>query len=156
MSIRGDILAAYKTALESITIANGYNTDVETVEYGVRNFNEVKTRPGLRCWIGIGPTRENLTDRACNQIDSRWEIQLLVHQSAGSRALSDVVDANSKIVADIRKALYSEPALGVDGVIQVSITGVETNDASPEAGQHKAATCAVITSVLFVEEVSDS
>ena len=149
--LRKQVLDALKTTHEGITSANGYNTDVDTVEFAARAWDELATKPGARPWIGIVPQRSDYEDQI-GYVDVTLNIDLLCHVTSTKTALA-VMQTNSELLRDIRKALYTDPTLGVDGVIWTKVVGMDGSDASPLAAQEGIASMVVSIQVLYQEEL---
>jgi hypothetical protein len=150
MSIRDDIIDAYVSMLTDITVANGYSLTVKTVEVASRGWDEMKTRPDLRPWMGVVPHEEVFTEFP-SYVDSELPIDIEVYQTASARTAAAVQQANSDVVADIRKALYEDPQLGVNGVVRARLVRASSSTAHPQAAQEGVASVLVSTTVLFEE-----
>ena len=76
------ILENLKTTLEGITVANGYKTNVLTVEPLAKSFADTPT--SLKPWIGVHPQREALTYEQGGNIRSVLTVLLICHISGNS------------------------------------------------------------------------
>jgi hypothetical protein len=151
-TIRKLILDALKTSLEGITVANGYHTDVTTVEIAAKPWNEVP--PDDMPWIGIIPDVAAPTDQI-GYVDYEWTINLLAHQIAASTTPIAVSEACDNIRNDIRKCLYSvNPSLDVDGVILIRMGTDEASEGAPEASAAALASSLIPIIVLYQEAIT--
>jgi hypothetical protein len=135
MTVRYDILTALKGILEGITIANGYLTDVETVEIGLKDFAEVKA--SVMPWIGIGFGDALKRDNP-DFIDTDLNIHLHAYQAfdrTGDNDADTLTEAqlNANLERDIWRAIYATANLGVDGVIYAEVQQDSTSTGAPES-----------------------
>ena len=74
---RLDLIAAIYNGLSAITVANGYFTDVVTVEKVLRDWNDSKTFP--RPWLGFRPTVETYSYEMSHRIRCTMGLQIVGH-----------------------------------------------------------------------------
>jgi len=106
------ILAAIKTAFESITVVNGYKSTVDTVEQAIRSANCVLT--AKRPWLGFMTERERFEPEGPNYIFVTLPIYVGGHVHATTEALVDAAIAN--LQDDVIAAIYADPQLGETAV----------------------------------------
>jgi len=117
ISNRATILGDLKRALESITIANGFQTDVETVLRGIQPEEAFSGRmPGLCLWNERGP-RDNLYQGGS-------ERRLVCHIWGYAVVQADIgnYEALDKLVADVEKCLMTESYNGYWGFTDIRET----------------------------------
>ncbi len=119
MSIKNDILDNLITALKAITIANGYNTDVRTVSrYSQAIDLDNEKKPSLH----IYETGERVNSEA--ETELQYTINGLIIGSL--KETNDLKGKTVKLADDVKKVIYSSPALGTYA-LDIQITGMETN-----------------------------
>jgi len=127
---RTNILLEIKTALESITVANGYNSEVVTVEPVLRSRDDVLN--GERPYLGFGPGVEPL-EHFCTK-DIRVEMPVTIvgylyepsDWTTRSAALNLLID-------DMIAALQDDRTLN-SNAISLYIVNAQTDEADPDAG----------------------
>lgn len=153
MTIRYDILVAYKAALEGIATPT-YNNTVNTVTFEARDPSEPAVGTAARPWIGIVPQEERWSDHP-GQARVIWPIHAAVYFEVVTRTALAIAEACSDWTADMRKALYSDGDLGIAGVVRVSITNRVGSEGSVSAVQEGRGVVLIKSEVEF-EEVFDS
>jgi hypothetical protein len=121
------IIAAIKTALEGITVANGYKSDVETVEKLIKDWQSVS--PSLRPWIGFRPGKERF------QADAPYHLWVTLPIEIGSHLIADTEDLVDTAIVnledDIINAMYEDPTLG-DTSVDVKLIEGESDIGDPD------------------------
>lgn len=136
-AIHENIITALKTMLATITTANGYRTNIATVEVKSKDWAEMlksdaNTTDGG--WMGIVPQEEVYQDRP-GIVESTWRIALTSHIRIATADETAAVVAASGLTTDVRRLLYDTNGgnLGVTGVHYVRITRRQDSLGSPEA-----------------------
>lgn len=155
MSIRESIVTNMQTVMSGITVANGFNLDIVTVELAGRAWDETETRDAARPYIGLLPQRERHQERP-GHLEVFWDWLIVAHATPSDRTLATNAALCSDITADIRKALYESPSLGLNDVIRVSLTGRMGSEGSPQAAQEKVASVEHNVTVHFIEGIHDA
>lgn len=150
--LRQQILDALVARFETIKTSNGYNTTITTVEVAARGWDELRTRSDLRPWLGIVPQREIYEDLP-GYTQTTWSLDVIVHQTADAHTSAAILEANSGVVADVRKVLYANPQLGIDGVISSRIVSRDGSEGSPAAVQGAIASVLINIEVSFEEAI---
>lgn len=127
---RTNILLEIKSALEAITVTNGFNTEVATVEPIIRSRDDVLD--GERPYLGFGAGREEI-EHLCFQ-DMRVVMPVTIvgyldeptSWTARSAALNLLID-------DVLAKLSSDPTLNSNAV-SIYFDGQETDEPDPDAG----------------------
>lgn len=120
------VLQNIKTALETISIGNGYKTNVDTVEALGKSWAGVK--PGEKPWLGIVPQRESLKFEYSN-IRVVLSVLIIGHvagstQDDRSSKLNDLLD---DIIASINTDTTRD-----NNAISTTISTVETDEGAPD------------------------
>jgi len=102
------ILDNFQTTLEGITIANGYKTDVETVERLIKEWHSVGA--GLRAWVGYMPQVSTFKYYAFGQLRVTMPIIVAAHVNAATKALAS--EAITNIEDDILAAISADTTRG--------------------------------------------
>lgn len=124
MTQRRDITSNVKTTLEAISIANGFNTDVTTVETLLKIYDEVP--PSIRPWIGILPEIER-AEYLPGQIRMVLPFNLLGYTFAATNVESDKLDDINDLHDDIIEAMNADQTRGGNAVA-TTLTEAETNE----------------------------
>lgn len=120
---REEILAALKTSLEGITVANGYELTLNKVERGLRHYDNVPGPEMPALFIaGADEVRKNIS---VSNFESRMSVALVGYVENNDReALQQDVN---KLVGDITRKIYSDPRLGGLAVWS-DVVAVQTDD----------------------------
>lgn len=143
-SIRTTIKDALVAAYQGITVANGYRTTISNVEIVAKTPSEA---PEDRNWVGLIVGAEDYTDEPGTLVTvANWTSFAFLTASARTQA------AVHQIVQDFRndqrKALYSTPQLGVEGVHYLRLVRSEGAESSP---QWVAEGCGVVATTLIIK-----
>lgn len=114
---RTNILANVQTTLEGITVANGYNTDVVTVEGVVRDWGEVNAI--LRPWIGFIPQTTTYSYEPGGRIRSVMRLLVFAHLSSASKAAASV--ALDNLQDDLIAAMNADTTRGENAVMSTLV-----------------------------------
>lgn len=148
--IREDIYAALETRLETITVAAGYRTTIDTVEKGYRDPSEVKSAE--RPYIGITFLREDYQDEP-SRVITMMRLALACYVTPTAATQTAVGAAMSNLTADIRKALYASPQnLSVDQVIFVRVVSRQGTEGLTEAARTRTGEMLLEIVVKFWED----
>ena len=132
MAARADIIRDIRDTLETISVANGYSTDVAHVEIGIRTWTEVPQ--SQRPYIGIAPEQEASYDRVVNGVyDVVMPIAIAVHVDGPDA--EDRLDALDQIEDDILTALRVDPRRG-GAATATHPVGLGTDEAEPAKLPH--------------------
>lgn len=102
ISLQNTIINSIKTTLESISVANGFNTTNVTVKRGIRSAEDFEgNMPGLSLW-----KYKNLRDDSY-QPGSESRLMLRVWGYVECDPMHDDYDPLDKLVADVEKVLMS-------------------------------------------------
>ena len=125
---RRSILSNIGTTLNTISVANGYKTNVATVEAVGKSWGDMGT--GEKPWVGYAPGRETLEYFPFNDIKVALSVTLICHISASTQAarssqLNDLLD-------DVIAVLSVDTTRG-GAAISTTVNTVETDEGSPDA-----------------------
>lgn len=139
---REAILDDVASTLAGITIANGFLTDVVTVDRAFRTYDEVDK--ALMPWVGFWPGPERPRISSFEMLDVTLPINVLAHvavahegnetafQAAATEAASNIQrDIISALMTDIRRdanAIETVPAPGSHSETDEGVPDVVTND----------------------------
>jgi len=157
-AIRENILDALETMLGTLSVSNGYRTEVATVEVQAKDWAELArslSNSTDGAWLGIVPQEETYVDRP-GIVESTWNIAIIAHIKLATKTAAAATKASSDLATDIRKLLYDTNGgtLGVSGVHFVRVTRRQSSTASPEAIQERWSTTRIDLSVRFEEAAS--
>lgn len=102
MSVRNDILDNLKTALETISGFNGYNTDIKTVTRDATAFGTLQESMTPALWIPAGGSETRLTPSGTNQ--RRLAVMPLKGRVMRGQTVEILYES---FLADIRKCLHA-------------------------------------------------
>lgn len=117
-SIRETILAALKTQLQTITVANGYNLTINRVDRIRSNPINHPQYPSINVWEQRRDAEIDPKGYQKNTLD----LVLEVWSEAGGEDLSQKINQH---IADVEKCVLDDPTLGLDSVIDTYYTGDE-------------------------------
>ena len=125
---RKSILDNVSTVLQTVSVSNGYKTNVQNVEPVGKNFGDMGS--GAKPWIGYYPDSETFSYFPGNEIEVSLTVGLICHiagasQSARSSALNDLLD-------DIIAVLSLDTTRG-GKAIATTVTQAQTDEGSPDA-----------------------
>jgi len=120
------VLQNIKTVLETISTANSYKTDVDTVEALGKSWATVK--PGQKPWLGIVPQRESLSFEYSN---IRVVLTLLVIGHVAGTTQDDRASQLNDLLDDVIAALNTDTTRD-NNAISTTITSVETDEGAPD------------------------
>jgi hypothetical protein len=104
ISNRQQIIIDIKTALESITIENGFQTDIKLVQRGWHGLESFKGRmPGLAFVVPQGPSRI-FTQGGTNQRTLKFKIFGYTEDNADKGEFTNF----DKLISDVEKVLMTE------------------------------------------------
>ena len=126
---RTTILSNIGTTLATITTSNGYKTTVATVEAVAKSFGDMGS--GAKPWVGYAPVRETLAYQPFNDIECTLSITMLCHIDGATQG--DRATKLNNLLDDIIAALAVDTTRG-SVAISTSITEVQTDEGSPDAG----------------------
>lgn len=152
---RTNILLELKSLLETITVANGYNTEVTAVSPTLISRDEARNigTPPVICF---GAGRDVVTHEAFQ--DMRVEMEVAV---MGYLEESDWTTRSSKLnllIDDIIAAIGSDPKLN-SNAISTYITEYTTDESDPDATTGKPAgggTCIIMLRIPYERTVNAS
>jgi len=149
-AIRENIVDALSTMLASITVANGYRTEISTVRTSAEPWSEVALADFNM--VGIIPQTE-VTNTEPGIVRTSWSFDIYAYMLLTGSTEALHLKAVSDFATDIRKLLYNTNSgnLGVSGVHFVAISGQASSLASPEAKEEKAAVSVTSVMVRFQE-----
>ena len=150
-SKRGRVLEALRTLMASITVANGYWTDVKIV----RTYSAHKTALGtVMPGICILPTGDERTEaRICAEDEYRMTVEIIgaLRVDATSDAWKEQAH---KFAGDVQQAISSDRQLG-GLVIYVEAENLEVADADTSGGSSHLAGFALATTIVYRVSVAD-
>jgi hypothetical protein len=133
---------ALKSTLESITVANGYSVEVDTVEYAASVHDSV---PGEKMpYIGIVPIGDDWTDMPTEERIA-VRVALVCHQLIGSIDGEQAMLKSTDLKFDIHDALYNDRNLGEDDMF-VMMRSSQDTVSDVEAQEEK-----TVTTVMQIE-----
>ncbi len=135
MGKRKDILLAFETQLETISIAGGYNNDISSSQVSLkwRGYDDILTSEFPQLFILSGDAqyspRTNNSYSSGSSIDSMdgWSVSVLGYVHVGtdidnegllSKALEDMIE-------DVIKVMFTDKHLGKDYVLNVYLKAVQ-------------------------------
>jgi len=136
---RTSIILGIQTALNTISIANSYNTDVVTVDPFLRTRDDVD--PGLRPYLAFGLGRETFEHQSFR--NARIQAPLVI---VGYISTDDWTAASSEInllVDDVIALINSDPTFGGNAV-STKLDGLETDEADPDRASTTGWGCAFV------------
>ena len=154
--IRLDILEAIKEMFEDITVANGYRNTITTVEMVTRCHDDPNIGVDGLPWIGFVPQKEIISDTSFGENRVDWPIWVLSHfhlVTSGVATALNLATACSNMFTDIRRKIYENPTLGVEGVTSTRVTGRIGSEGSAEAVRLNRGSVQVDMMVRFREDV---
>ncbi len=102
-TIREKILADIKTALQAVTVANGFNQDLKTVERDRLSPLEIETFPGALI-MDLGETVERQGAQV-ERVDLSVMVELWIAQEIGGAA------AINQLIGDVKKKWWRTPGV---------------------------------------------
>lgn len=110
MSVRGDILDTLATQLAAITVANGYNSNVEEVLRKVKHSEELPSADPYLTIIDNGPDEIR---QYCdgNKVRAEMTVTILA-QVRGTTGDTPPTAEVSQIIGDVRRLVASPVSLG--------------------------------------------
>jgi hypothetical protein len=122
------IIDNLKTTLESITVANGYNSTVNTVEVLAKTWLQVSEV--VRPWLGIVPQETKYEYLPAGLVRSTMQISVIGHVPNGTYA------EKRDRLADLLDDLFA--AVNVDttragNAVSTTVSSAETDEGAPEA-----------------------
>lgn len=150
--LRLQILDALAAVLEAIRVPDGYRNTVATVEFTAREPTDQAARSGARPWIGIVPQGEDNTD-ICGNSTMEWTVQLLAFVDC-TKSARGVAEGCASIANDIRRAIYEDPTLNVEGVLGVRIKRRQGSEGNPQSAQEGVAAIVLELAIKFEESVT--
>lgn len=130
------ILQDLVAALGTISIANGYRTDVETVEHGIRLWDEIKRDE--RPYLGVAA----LSWRYGNEMNGVYDVELVVKiaASVNGREGLEIATALDALEDDVIGALHIDVTRGGTPGSRNAIKTVmrmgESDEADPRERRH--------------------
>ena len=114
------ILQAFKTKLQTITIANGYNFTLKKVTYGFVGFDNVKEHPTV-CLVTYPIPFEPLTNSEYTSGGGRntadgWRIGVIGYVDS-TRGEEDLTDQCVNLIEDIIEAMLADHTLGLSAFV---------------------------------------
>ena len=146
------IMDTLATKLAAISTGSGYDITVATVEQSAKDTVEVPS--SLYPWIGIVYSRTDYEHKATGFLDGTMTINLLSHVSGTTSAI--LTNKLSDLENSIRKAIYDDSVLGLEGMIYTRVVSKETNESDPgslEPGERAGTMLMVIECKYTVEQV---
>lgn len=127
---RTNILLEVEAALNTISVAGGYNTDVTTVETMLRGRDDVQ--PGERPYLAFGPGKDTPQNFCFNEIRVEMPIYIV-----GIIAEANWTTRSAKLnllIDDVIAAMFTDPTLNSNAV-DLSLVSADTDEADPDAGE---------------------
>ncbi len=154
-TIRQDILEAAVEMFEDITVANGYRNTIVSAEVLAKCHDDPTIGKEGLPWIGIVPQDEIITDESFGNNKVDWPITILSHFHIDQPGTATtLIAACTNMFTDIRRTVYENPTLGVEGVILTKITSRIGSEGSDEAVRLGRGSLMVKLVVRFLESVS--
>ena len=125
------ILSNLKSTIEGVTVANGYKTNIVTVESVAKSFAD--TVSGEKPWVGIYPKRESLAYEHGGVIRVTFTALLICHISRATASVR--ADSLNDLLDDLIAVLSVDTTRGGNAVM-TSIVTVETDEGDPDAYGH--------------------
>ena len=151
--VRTSVLADIKSTLEAVSTANGFKTDVDTVEPFLRSRDEVK--PGERPYLAFGADRETYEHYCFGTMRVQMPFTVVGYitqndWTAASAAINNLRD-------DVIAAIMADPTLGGNAT-QVLLLEDLTDEADPNRGDIPADGGAVVLNfrVTYYRDTSSS
>jgi hypothetical protein len=103
ISIQNTIVNSIKTTLESITISNGFLSNVSSVKRGIRTVEDFEgSMPGIALWKNRNEREDSY------QFGSESNLHMRIWGFVECDSMQDDYDPLDKFVADCEKVLMSE------------------------------------------------
>jgi len=140
------ILDNVKTVFETISIANGYKTNVALVEKVIRDWQDVG--PGDRPWIGFMPQLQLFEQYSFANLRVTLPILIAAHVMADTEALADT--AITDIEDDIIAALGLDTTRGGNATF-TKLVSQQDDLGDPDSTDHNGAggTLVIIANVVY-------
>jgi len=122
------ILDDYITALSGITIANGYKTNVVTVERVIKSWEGSK--PGEKPSIGILPQREDITHEPSKQMRVNMTVLVVCHVTGTT--IADRYTKLNDLLDDVITALNFDTSRN-GYAVSTTVIAVETDEGDDDA-----------------------
>lgn len=124
---RNLILENIATVLATITTANGYKTEIGTVERTVKDWDSVGA--GEMPWLGFMPRRERIAHDSFEGMNITMPVSIVGHVNASTDALrSDLI---SDLEDDVIKALQTDTTRDGNAVM-TTFTEAESDEGDPD------------------------
>lgn len=127
---RTNILLEIKSALEAITVANGFNTDVATVEPIIRSRDDVNT--GERPYLGFGAGTEDAEHFCFQDMKITMPVTIVGYLDEPSDWTTRSAALNL-LIDDIIAKLSEDPSLN-SNAISLYFVDWQTDEPDPDAG----------------------
>ena len=122
------IIDNLKTVLESITVANGYKSTINTVEVLAKTW--LQTSEVVRPWLGIVPQDTAYEHLPAGLVRSKFKLNIIGHVANGTYA--EKRDRLANLLDDIFAAVNVDTTR--DGnAISTTVVSSETDEGAPEA-----------------------
>lgn len=144
---RSAIIADLQTTLAGITLANGYKSDVTTVERVFRDREDARAESAAFPWIGFVVGRQTNSYEPCRQIVSTLNVEIIGHVSASTE--DGRTDAVANLEDDIIAALGADTARG-GYAIHTVVDESETDESQPDAVDSSGVAASIIMRVRIV------
>tara|TARA_R110000796_G_scaffold118246_2_gene231665 strand:+ start:189 stop:674 length:486 start_codon:yes stop_codon:yes gene_type:complete len=150
-SKRGRVLEALRLLMASITVANGYWTDVQVA----RTYSAHKTVLGSAMpAVCVLPTADNRTEaRICAEDEYRMTVEIIGAVRVAGESDSWKEQAH-KFAGDVQQALSSDRQLG-GLVVFMEAEGLEIADADTSGGMATLSGFALATTIVYRVAVAD-
>lgn len=144
---RSAIIADLQTTLAGITIANGYKSNVTTVERVFRDREDARAESTAFPWIGFVVGRQTNAYEPGRQIKSTLNTEVIGHVSASTE------EGRTDAVADLEDDIIA--ALGVDTTrggyaIHTIVDESESDESQPDAVDSSGVAASVILRIRVV------
>lgn len=121
------IVDAIETVFGTISIANGYKSDVTTVEQVIRDWQQVPG--GLRPWLGINAGEDAGKPQSFEDVWMTMRVGIGGHVQGDTKALAVIATINLK--DDVWAAMYSDPTFG-DTAVDATYVSHRDDRADPD------------------------
>ena len=152
--IREQITDALVTALQTVTVANGYRNTITTVDVLAMDWTNPDMTHSTLPWGGVimGEEQAQYLPMGARKVD--WNFTLVVHFELSTRTSDGLKSACEAWRTDLIRAVHADASLGVEGVSFVNVDKVETAQGSMAAIEANRGGVQLTGKVRFTELVT--
>lgn len=152
--VRELILSNISTVLATISVANGYKTNVTTVSRSLVSWGDIGA--SQMPWLGFAPVGQSTAGYKPNHLlDVRLPVTIVGHVS--SQAGAPKSQALSKLEDDIIAVINADTTRG-GNAIRTNWQGTQTDEGNPDSDDHRggSGTLVMAFEVMYQRSVNSS